>query len=821
MEKTNRTLEDIQAEIQKQIGFFPSFFEPALKTPDLLEYLWQQMLSSYLHNPIPELFREKLFARLSRLCGNPYSLVFHSSTLRSLGQTGGDLFALLQKPTPESEKDVEEDFILLSNAELSSLKGWPELSPILEERLLRCLEFIFFNASHSGPCWIAVRRFLGAPNYTCLTIFLSYIRTFFSWVESHPEISYETDKGIQKNLQLLLQEKPDLENFFKAKRVLQLAGGDNTLTQELAESKGSHEALQKSYNTLKAELQAKTEELTKLNETLQAETSERKRLEKESEELTKSRENLKLSTERKKSEETLRKSQEELKRQLQEKAEELVKLKETLQGGLTEQRRLEEKLRRENEEVKLRLEKEVSEHKKSEEALRKSYETLEKQIKEKTQELTKANQALEQELTERKRLEKETGAHLSHKESLEKELTEHKKSEETLRQSEQLLEAEIQEKTEALTRAQEALRQELTERKRLEKESKELQKTLEQKANERTQKLLETNRNLEKEFQDRQKKLEGEVSEKVLHLTRENDTLTQELAESKGSHEALQKSYNTLKAELQAKTEELAKLAEESLFLKHEATELTEEQREEFERLKAELANTLNEELKTPLISSKEGISLVLDGSSGRVTSDQVHFLQISKKNIDRLHHIINNLLGISKIETGQMELQRDQFELSILLKEVVAASSLEAEEKGIHLSFFPSPDKLQIEADRTWLLHVVNNLVDNAIKFTSSGGEVVVTAWRRDKDFVCVGVRDNGIGIKHEDQGKLFKKYQQIVGEDGRKPRGNGLGLAISKAIVEAQGGEIQVESEYGKGSRFLFTVPIHQKEVAHVSSE
>jgi len=755
MDKISRTRETIQSEIQEYIGFFPSFFEPALKTPDLLEYLWQQTLSCAIQSPLPELFREKLFARLSRYSVTPYSLIAHSCILHALGLKGNDVLNLLQKPSPQNEKDVEEDLQALAGAELNSVKEWPKLSPTFEERLLRCLEFIFFDAGRSGRCWTEVRRFLGPNNYAHLAIFLSYIRIFFSWTESHPDISYEADRGIRENMKVLLQEEPGLENLFKAEKiqspVTKNEAAQETFTKELAEHKKSHEAF-------KAQLEEKAQELSKVSDSLQVEVSEKKRVE-----------------------------------------EELKKLQGTLGQRDSEQT--------------LHLSK-ASE----------ACESLRIQLEEKTKELVHANGSLQAET---------------------KKLTEFKKSCEALK-------AKLQEKIQESEKASESLRVESAKREKL---SAELERALESseagaKEWKRLEKSYEAERQgTEEEIRRLRADLEHRVSERTLQLSRSHETFEKELSELRKIEKALQKMNEELRLQVQEKNRELAKIdgafqtesserkklekelkelqeliertrAEELLFLKHEEAGLTEEQRKEFEQLKTELANTLNDELRTPLISSKEGLALVLDGSSGRVTPDQARFLQISKKNIDHLHHTINNLLGISKIETGPLELEEDRFELPTLLKEVVAAYSPEAQEKGIRLSFFPTPDKLSVEADYDWFLHVVTNLVDNAMKFTPSGGEIVVTAWRPDKDSIYVSVRDSGIGIKQEDQEKLFKKYQQIVGQDGRKPKGNGLGLAICKAIVEAQGGKIWVESEYEKGSRFFFTLPISQKEVAHVSS-
>ena len=232
------------------------------------------------------------------------------------------------------------------------------------------------------------------------------------------------------------------------------------------------------------------------------------------------------------------------------------------------------------------------------------------------------------------------------------------------------------------------------------------------------------------------------------------------------------------------------KQAQERLNQKVQELEEANVQLEELDHLKTEFVNTVNHELRTPLTSIKEGINLVLDGSSGPIATEQVRFLQIAKNNIDRLHRMINNLLDISKIEAGRMELYRNRFELPLLLEEAVATHRLEAKEKGIQLSFETVPDVLPVEVDHDRFLQVLGNLVNNAIKFTPRGGKIRVAARPQNEHFVCIAVEDSGPGIEKEDQNKLFGKFQQIVDEKGRKTGGTGLGLAICKAIVEAHGG-------------------------------
>ena len=267
-------------------------------------------------------------------------------------------------------------------------------------------------------------------------------------------------------------------------------------------------------------------------------------------------------------------------------------------------------------------------------------------------------------------------------------------------------------------------------------------------------------------------------------------------------------------------TERTAKLSEEITERKRAEEELRQvnERLKELDKLKTEFINTVNHELRTPLTSIKEGINLVLDGSSGPINQDQASFLRIARNNIDRLNRLINDLLDISKIEAGKMELDPTRFHLPLLVEEGASLHRLKAKEKGIHLSSSTIPDLLPVEVDRDRILQVLSNLIDNAIKFTPEGGEVRVTTRPWDGKFACLCVEDSGIGIRKEDLNKLFGKFQQIGDEKERKTGGTGLGLAICKAIVEAHGGKIWVESEVGKGSRFYFTVPVYQKEISGV---
>jgi PAS domain S-box-containing protein len=210
-----RTSQQIRAEIEERFGFFPPFFEPAVGTPDVLEHLWRQTLTAYVENPLPALFKEKLFARLSRYCAAPYCLICHSCFLRPLGMTAGEILTLIIRPGVPSESDMAEELALLA-AMPAPLTGWPEPHSMLEAALLRCAECVFLNPDSSGRCLDIIRRLLSPGAYAHFAAFLGYVRTCFSWVEAHPEIAPTDDQRTREHLAPLVREVPRLGEFFRS-----------------------------------------------------------------------------------------------------------------------------------------------------------------------------------------------------------------------------------------------------------------------------------------------------------------------------------------------------------------------------------------------------------------------------------------------------------------------------------------------------------------------------------------------------------------------------------------------------------------------------
>jgi signal transduction histidine kinase len=223
-------------------------------------------------------------------------------------------------------------------------------------------------------------------------------------------------------------------------------------------------------------------------------------------------------------------------------------------------------------------------------------------------------------------------------------------------------------------------------------------------------------------------------------------------------------------------------------------------------RHKSEFLANMSHELRTPL-NAVIGFSEVLqDRLFGELNDKQAEYVADIHTSGRHLLALINDILDLSKIEAGRMELQVSRFALSDVLENTVALARERATRQGISLSLEVDPSVGVIEADERKLKQVLFNLLTNASKFTARGGDVEVSA-RGDGDEVLVSVRDDGIGIAAADQARIFEEFQQVG--QSQLQEGTGLGLALSRRFVELHGGRLWVESELGKGSTFTFTLP------------
>lgn len=229
----------------------------------------------------------------------------------------------------------------------------------------------------------------------------------------------------------------------------------------------------------------------------------------------------------------------------------------------------------------------------------------------------------------------------------------------------------------------------------------------------------------------------------------------------------------------------------------------------EVDRMKSEFVSLVSHELRTPLTSIKGYVDLLLEGEVGEVPDDQREFLGIVKSNADRLVALINDLLDISRIESGRVELKLAPLDVERTVRAVVKAMKPQIESKKQTLTVVLPPNLPALSADVDRVTQILTNLVSNAYKYTPAGGTITVSAERRG-EWVSIGVKDTGIGLSPEEQEQLFTKFFRAKNRVTQEVGGTGLGLPITKTLVEMHGGQMTVTSATGKGSTFSFTLPV-----------
>jgi PAS domain S-box-containing protein len=231
----------------------------------------------------------------------------------------------------------------------------------------------------------------------------------------------------------------------------------------------------------------------------------------------------------------------------------------------------------------------------------------------------------------------------------------------------------------------------------------------------------------------------------------------------------------------------------------------------ELEQAKSNFVSHVSHELRTPLVSIQKSLAVMLDKTAGPISQTQEQFLNMAMNNIRRLSVMINDLLDLSKLEAGRMVLKPRPASVADIIEEVILNLSAWANSKNIKFYKRISPDIPLVKLDPDKIIQVLNNLVGNALKFTPAGGSITIEARLLDNNRqVQVSVADTGIGIPKENLSKIFDKFFQVTERASGDINGTGLGLSIAKEIIGLHKGKIWAESEEGKGTRFIFTIPL-----------
>jgi len=249
---------------------------------------------------------------------------------------------------------------------------------------------------------------------------------------------------------------------------------------------------------------------------------------------------------------------------------------------------------------------------------------------------------------------------------------------------------------------------------------------------------------------------------------------------------------------LQSK-DELGMLAESFNNMAHRLKELDE--------MKSEFISVVSHELKTPLTSMKEAASLLLEGLAGELSDRQKRLVEIMSQGIKRLLHTVSELLDMSRIESGMVRLSMESNEMNDIVSSFISEIKPIADINGVGITVEHAGEDCRVMADRNKILQVLTNLTHNAIKYSPEGSTIEIRI-KNSGGFIITEIEDHGKGIPTEDMPRIFEKFYQ-----SRYTRGHGgigLGLAISKGIVEAHGGTVHAQSSAGTGSIFSFSLPV-----------
>lgn len=272
-----------------------------------------------------------------------------------------------------------------------------------------------------------------------------------------------------------------------------------------------------------------------------------------------------------------------------------------------------------------------------------------------------------------------------------------------------------------------------------------------------------------------------------------------DITERKNTEIALAKSHNELEHRVAERTHELTYANEE---LKRVS------------QIKSDFMSMMTHELRIPLTAIKESVNLIFDGVSGPVNEEQSDVLTITLRNVERLSRQINNVLGFNNLHSGQFHLKIEDVNITSLVTDVYKFMTPHTTAKKLEFMIKLPPHPLWMACDADKIRQVLINIVGNAVKFTEPGGRITLRINATDSH-VVLEVEDTGVGIKREDHSLIFEAFRQVLVQGMWKTGGTGVGLAICKEIVSRHDGEISVDSQIGRGSRFVVKIPqrVHQK--------
>lgn len=254
---------------------------------------------------------------------------------------------------------------------------------------------------------------------------------------------------------------------------------------------------------------------------------------------------------------------------------------------------------------------------------------------------------------------------------------------------------------------------------------------------------------------------------------------------------ALQAANRTLERRVEERTAELQKALERV---------------SELSQLKANFISNISHELRTPLTHIKGYIELMVTESLGAITDEQKHALQVSQQSTGRLESLIEDLIMVSLASRGELSIKLENIDIQRIANLAVKSFMGKAAERGIQLHGVIDEDMPFAQADSQKIAWVLQQLLDNGIKFTSSGGSVILSVKREGENLVIVSVTDTGIGIPSSHLNDIFEPFHQLDGSSTRRYGGTGLGLSLVRQIIEAHGSMLEVQSVEGRGTTFKF---------------